>query len=226
MLRPLQLRAVGDRLAGDYIRSYTADAHRPAAITRSQLTVPVTPQDGQILCGTAELTRAQARSVQRQMEATVRAYEDLRLPRPKRIEIPVVFHITNPAIPDSKVVSELARVNRSFKSRGFRFPLKSIERYSQNEPSVVDFRKNCFNGDYGWNSTLSTSMLPSSDGRRTRAGRRRARCRIPCGWRGKTRHRGREGQRNGTENEPRGMRRAPRQGHVDGPGRRIMPGDR
>ena len=30
-----------------------------------------------------------------------------------------MFHITNPEIPDSKVVSELARVNRSFKSRGF-----------------------------------------------------------------------------------------------------------
>ena len=119
-------------------------------------------QDGQILCGTDEVTRAEARSVQRQIEATVRAHEQLRLPWPKEIEIPVVFHVTNPAIRDSKVVAELARVNRSFKSRGFSFPLKSIERYSQNEPSVVDFRKNCFNGDRGWSFRWWAAVDPIS----------------------------------------------------------------
>ncbi len=107
-------------------------------------------QDGPILCGTPELTRAQARSVQRQIEATVRAHEQLRLPWPKRIEIPVVFHITNPEIPDSKVVSELARVNRSFKSRGFHFPLQEIKRYNPDNELVAHFRKNCFDEDENW----------------------------------------------------------------------------
>ena len=110
------------------------------------MAVTIGAQDGQLICGTDNITRSEARRVQRQIEATVREHEQLRLPRPKKISIPVVFHLTNTVPHDSKVVSELARVNRAFKSRGFRFPLKSIERHPQSD-LVVDFRKNCFDTD-------------------------------------------------------------------------------
>ena len=126
------------------------------------MAVTIGAQDGQLICGTDNITRSEARRVQRQIEATAREHEQLRLPRPKKISIPVVFHLTNTVPHDSKVVSELARVNRAFKSRGFRFPLKSIERYSQNEPSVVDFRKNCFNGDRGWSFRSWAAVDPIS----------------------------------------------------------------
>ena len=58
-------------------------------------------------------------------------------------------------------MSELAGVNRVFRSLGFRFSLKSIERYSQSD-LVVDFRKNCFDRDWGLDFRKRAAVDPIS----------------------------------------------------------------